>query len=592
MVFHNPWGLLALLSLPLILGLHFFHSRRKVMRIGGLHLWQFAQIRLPVGRKFDRITRNLSLLFQLLAALLLSLLLGGFDIPLKNTSRHYTVMVDDSISMQAGQKESSHARAVATIKEVGKRDDHFTLIAAGKRPEIVAGPFADRNELLTALKNWTPNASSCDLEASVNLSSKFLLGEDKLLFVTDDEAPTKAYEGLMAVAAVGKPYENIAIDYADRARVSAKKDRVFVTLQNYAKFEQTVTLRAMMKEQEAFRKAIDLAPSKPVTLKFDINNITDTLTLAIGDDALAADNTAILPPVAIKTVHIALNNLNALDPKFIKAIQSSAYVDIVEDPFLADLVFTTNRDYSASPANYRIYQIPSRASVQATTDTILAVGQDIIADHQHAITESLPLEGVLWPGANITLPYGSKALLAYRGIPLLWGERLFEDHIRYHLNLFLDRTNIFTQNTWPILIHNIIEECRGVIPGLEKTNFRLDEPIRLNINTLNQEAKYQLLRNGEVRQEYDVFPEVLASLPIGEYTIRQLGGPELATFGVNLFAPGESDLRTHASNEPTLSSLIPSSVAQTERNKALYYLILLFLIGFTAASWIFQDMSR
>ena len=101
MVFTNPLGLLALLSLPVIVALHFFRDRRRVVRIGGLHLWDFARTSLPTGRRFDRLLRSLSLWCQLLAALLMSLIIAGLDLPDKSRIRHHTVILDDSVSMQA-----------------------------------------------------------------------------------------------------------------------------------------------------------------------------------------------------------------------------------------------------------------------------------------------------------------------------------------------------------------------------------------------------------------------------------------------------------------------------------------------------------
>ncbi len=97
----NPWGLLALLSIPAILGLHFFRSQRQTRVIGGLHLWQFAATRQPVGSRWTRLQQSLSLLFQVLTATLVSLLIAGLDLPHQETTAHYTIVLDDSVSMLA-----------------------------------------------------------------------------------------------------------------------------------------------------------------------------------------------------------------------------------------------------------------------------------------------------------------------------------------------------------------------------------------------------------------------------------------------------------------------------------------------------------
>src|SRR4051794_33398036 len=138
MIFLNPWGLLALLSIPAIVALHFFRDRRRVRRIGGLHLWEFARVKLPAGRRLDRLIRSLPLLFQLLAALVLSLLIAGMDWPTRLQARHFTVIADDSISMQARAHNTSSAeRAVSAATGWAHDSDRFTLVAAGARPHLM-----------------------------------------------------------------------------------------------------------------------------------------------------------------------------------------------------------------------------------------------------------------------------------------------------------------------------------------------------------------------------------------------------------------------------------------------------------------------
>src|SRR5690606_40820235 len=61
----------------------------------------------PYSPLFRSLRGSLPLLFQLLAALLLALLLAGFDIPLKKAARHYSIILDDSVSMQARDRKST-----------------------------------------------------------------------------------------------------------------------------------------------------------------------------------------------------------------------------------------------------------------------------------------------------------------------------------------------------------------------------------------------------------------------------------------------------------------------------------------------------
>jgi Ca-activated chloride channel homolog len=591
MVFSNPWGLLALISIPIIVGLHFFHSQRQVRRVGGLHLWEFAQIRIPAGRRLDRFTRSLPLLFQLLAALLASLLLAGFDIPIQSSNRHYTIILDDSISMLAGTNESSAARAVDLLSGIGSETDRFTLLTAGLRPQIIAGPFCEKSEMEAASQQWQPRDPNCDIEAAVNLASKFIASSDKILFLTDDEAPARRYTETLEIAAVGEPDDNIAIDYADRMRVSPEKDRIFVTLQTYSKLEQSAHLYGKIAGQDVFTKSITLQPGTPLSLHVDIPYLTQTVTLSTEPDALSADNTAILPPVLIKPVNVAFHALGAEQVPIAKAVRSTGYTEIVDDPEHANLVFSSDPNYPASPSNYRVCVLPAIDS-QPNKNVHLAQGRDIVFDHNSPITESLPLEGVLWPLRELSAPPNSHPLLTWHNIPLLWVESQGRENARIGINLLHDRTNIFQQATWPILISALVEDCRMAIPGLSKTNYRVGEPVHIRLRPDVRDERIQILRHDDVFETYQPLPNVIPDLPLGHYTLALSSGDPLAEFSVNLFAPGESDLRTLQSNTPQVSNLVPASIRQTERNRFLYFSLLILLILFTAASWIYQDISH
>lgn len=596
MVFTNPWGLLALLAIPLIVGLHFFRDRRRIQRVGGLHLWQFARTSMPVGRRFDRFQRNLPLLFQLLAALLLSLLLAGFDIPKEDTRRHYALIVDDSASMQAGGAESAAAKARELVTEWARGGDRFTLIAAGLRPRIIAGPFAEKAELLGALGRWAPEEPGCDIEGALGLASKFLTGDEKILFLTDDEAAARAYAPRLEIAALGKARENAAIQFADRIRAGAGKDRIVVTMGAYSKGAgaRTVAFSASVEGKAFLKREVRLEPQKPVSQTFETTEISRPIELALGEDALAIDNSAVLAPVAVKTVRAAVLALGDATDPVTKALRAVPNVALSEAVPQADLVFTAARDYAPSPRNRRLGLFPYLSDLDSSkTQPRLAEGRAVVIDRRHPATAGLELGGVLWPFVSATRAAGARTpLLAIQGTPLLWFEPLSGGRGQYRFNLLWDRTNLFRQAAWPVLVQGIVEECRDAIPGLARANFRVGETVALNVESSGTLAgRYELLRDGAAHAKYETLPEALSGLPAGGYELRQDGRAALARFQVNFFAPGESDLRAMSERKPDLGQLVSASVRHAEPNKALFLGLALLLIVATALSWAFQDRA-
>lgn len=606
MIFTNPWGFLALLSIPAIIGLHFFHSQKLSRRIGGLHLWSFAKVRMPVGGRFNRLLRSFSLLLQILTALLLSMLIAGADIPTESSARHYTVILDDSISMNAGLNKSAAERVRELTGKWPGKHDKYTLIAAGYMPSVIAGPFADHYEFINTMDSWSPEDRTCDLEAALNLAGKFV-GDGKMLFLTDDEALGRAYGETIEIGATGEALENAAIDYADRVRIKPDTDRIVVTIQAYSHGDIYTKLNAEINGQVIFSRKIGLSPLKAVYLAFETGEIDKPLTLYISDDALQNDNTATLSPVTIKTVRIGISGLDEIAEQLSRAIASVPYIVTADDPASADLVFAKNGSYLPSGNNRLVCYI---SDPEANHEIKGVDGRDIVIDKNARLTENLALDGVLWGyhiernQDGVILPAftnNARSFITHNGYPLLWRELTIrytnipfqKKQIIYHLNLLWDRTNIFKDPAWPVLVYGIIEECRDAIPGLSRTNLRLGETVELNLEPKSdQPEEFILKRNGGKFQTFDELPELLPELPVGSYEIVEGDTAALAAFNINLFAPGESDLRAMSARKPDLDSLITQSVRKAEKNMVFFYTFLLMIIIFTALSWISQDLSR
>lgn len=598
MIFLNPWGFLALLSIPAILALHFFRERKQVRRIGGLHLWEFARIKLPAGRRFDRLLRSLPLLFQILAAVILSLLIAGFDWPIRLQARHFTVIIDDSISMQARAHTSSSAeRAVAALTSWARDSDKFTLVAAASRPRLLAGPFATKKETLNALNSWRPEAPVCEMESAVNLASKFAGANGRILLLTDDSGTSQGYGDVLELHAVGEAAPNAAIAFADRLRIAAHKDRLVATIRNYSSALKTINLKASLGGQEVATKTIDVPTDQPASIDFELPDTEHPVRLDISPpDALAADDSVVLAPVNVKTVKAYVDDFGEATDAFRRAVEAVPNSYVTDDPRIADLAFLTSpQNLPAAVRTYTFVETSTSASRS------LAQGQQLVLDLRSRVTENLTLEGVLWTYTPRALPASRliSALISYTTQPLLYLESRQADAYNYAVNLDWKATNLFRSTGWPVLVQGIVEDCRNALPGLDRTNFRTGEEILLHLKPMPDiEKHFALRREGEKNpiSEYDDnLPPVLKELARGSYDIFQGRGSaekSLAHFQVNLFAPGESDLRNIKPHSASFSRLRADAVEQAGRNRMLYYALLLAILLATILSWVYQDASH
>ena len=90
----------------------------------------------------------------------------------------------------------------------------------------------------------------------------------------------------------------------------------------------------------------------------------------------------------------------------------------------------------------------------------------------------------------------------------------------------------------------------------------------------------------------DELPPVLSDLATGGYRIVQGTGEKaqtLTAFQVNLFAPEESDLQSIRPLEADLARVRAETVAQSGRNRLLFYSLLTAAVACVLFAWYFQE---
>ncbi|CAA9262934.1 MAG: hypothetical protein AVDCRST_MAG93-2269 [uncultured Chloroflexia bacterium] len=148
MTFLAPLGLLALVSLPVIILLHLVQQRRRNVRVPSLELWSSAGA--PPQRKPRRLPLSLLLLLHLLVAALLGLSLGRpFLMGTAFEPVQTTVVLDTSSSMAANDSGNSSrfADAQAAARSIfanARQGDRIALVTLGTPARLLGqgGPEA------------------------------------------------------------------------------------------------------------------------------------------------------------------------------------------------------------------------------------------------------------------------------------------------------------------------------------------------------------------------------------------------------------------------------------------------------------------
>ncbi|MFT5150183.1 MAG: Ca-activated chloride channel family protein, partial [Planctomycetota bacterium] len=134
-MFLHPFGLLALLAVPAVVGLHLFRRRFQPRVVSAVFLWDTLDRAAVAGRKREPLHRSASFWCELFAALLLGLAVAGPRGCGVGEAQHLVVVLDASASMAATiEGESAIDRARQKIEdrlEALPRGSRATLIASG-----------------------------------------------------------------------------------------------------------------------------------------------------------------------------------------------------------------------------------------------------------------------------------------------------------------------------------------------------------------------------------------------------------------------------------------------------------------------------
>jgi hypothetical protein len=552
MMFTTPLGLLALLAIPAIVGIHLFRRRFPVRSVAGLFLWQTARQTPEGGGKIDRLPITRSLILECLAALALALILAGARLSPAGVSRHLVVLLDDSASMTAvnGRGESARDRAVRRVLDDLERlgpAARVTIVLSGDRPSVLAGPAAFAVEARPALEAWKPAAPHHSLAPGLRLAREIAGRTGKLMVVSDTAPGSREDEGVLW-AGLGEPVQNVGIT-AVRRTLSLDEGRgtVSLTLGNYSDSPARRRIVVSAGEKEVLARELDV-PAGTSSLTLPIPAGVPAVRVVMPADALSRDNEVMLaePRPQLVGVENRLRDGRGREA-LVKALAALAGVTQAESGHLA-FVDAGELSRPAAAGVWRVGFGTAPGEWLAKGEPADFIGP-FVMEKRHPLLLGMTLGGVVWSGA-LPLAAGAVQPLVSAGDRILIGTRDAGSvdaaaQPATLVNLDLDRTNLIRAPDWPILISNLVEMRRQNLPGPERWNYRVGEWVRVRLEV---DPKGPLrFRCGGVERALPAGRqlEFMAPSPGGLLQILE-GDAVLFEIGVNFLDESESNLRNRS----------------------------------------------
>jgi hypothetical protein len=532
MSFGFPWGLLALGALAPLVAAYFLRRRQKPITVSALFLWRTPRPRAEAGPRFERFTRESSLLLEALAVVAAALFLADVRFSEDTKARHVVLVVDGSLSLSArgpdGVTVLERARREAARRVEEERGNRVTVLASGPSPRVLAGPEAEPSRALAALESFQALGADHDATATL-LWAQELAGPGRRVHFLTDAMPAEGQVVPPAVrwTALGAARDNVGLVSAQRKDEGTKAT---VTLR-VARFGGPATVEVRVraapgpgaKEGTEQREVVQLPEEGAATVRLTFENAGD-VEVTLPPDTLPEDGQARLVPSAVRPVRVAL--AEGLDAPARQALER----------FLA-----VAPDVETAAGEGTLLIGPRGTDAWVTVGaggTLKTFLGPFFSEKGHPLLDDVQLGGVRWTGGDN--PSGRPLITA--GDVVL----VSEEDGRVHLNLELSRSNLQRTPAWPVLLGNVLREARRSREGFPRRQLTLGEPLPV---VTQPGARYTLEGPLGEKPVFGAGALTLAApLVPGRYTLERDGEPVDVTEVLALDAR-ESDLRGRTSGE-------------------------------------------
>lgn len=458
----NPWGLLALAGLPVILAIHLLRRQSREVRASTLFLLEKIPTSKEGGRRLQNLRQTLPLWLQLAAVCVLALMLAQPRWIDQASQAKVAIVMDSSASMGAFREKAldaldelmtAQSRQAAIVEWTILSSDGSRLAAGSNREEI----------LKKVTENWQPALRHHDPTDALRIARATIHSEESpLIYLTDHAAETERPD--IQWIACGEPLDNAAF-----VGCTVQDGKWSALIRNFSPRDRTIRWR--IKGEETPWQELSLKAGGLATLEGAFPANSDRIAIELEPDALAIDNLLpiVKPHPKILNLSLSTSDENTLGQRISRLAEP-----VTRDPSQpADVTIATYDPLSPSlPAGNAIIFVQDPSSQQKPLTAPL-------------VTENTPLMADLnWQGLRVRNTLG----LPFKttDIPLLWqGTRplIFlrptPEGRQLILNFDLASSNLTQLPAFPILLHRFLEEIRQTKPTFEARNLDTNQPLTL-----------------------------------------------------------------------------------------------------------------
>ncbi|MCD7895927.1 MAG: BatA domain-containing protein [Planctomycetaceae bacterium] len=479
LTFVSPSGLWAFTAVAVVVVLYLLYRCHRPQPVTGLFLWGRAVRHSDGGRRLDSPLKNRAFWYDILAASLLGLALGGPA--LTGGDRPVVVILDNSFAMRS---RDNHPAAAETARRLMDGADRSALVLAGVRPRLLLDCDHSPRQAAAAAENYRPDEPSADLAAAVALAADIWGDAPDIHIVTNQDiaATSLPAPGRVTRHILAGRGDNLAVTDAWRrpSRSEPGRDRVVAVVRNWSRADRIVGV--------AIRAGYGAAPAAGAVavddfslpagagrfVEFTVPQSQETLWLTVGgpgEDVIPDDSRLALPPPDRRRPTFRCDGAAAGLERFVAPALRAAGAVPADNGDAPDILVVSGWEPSGTGRG-----VAATLAFVAPVQPGVPIPPYLVAGDA-ALTRDVDLSRVVWTAAAGTVAdYPVVRELVRAGpLPLVW----LDGDGRVVANAFLEENDLFRHAAWPVLIGNIVEQAADNLPGIRRRIVRPGEPLRI-----------------------------------------------------------------------------------------------------------------
>ena len=592
MRFIYPLGLLCLLGIPVLIIIYIIKNKYTEQIVPSTYLWNLSEKFLKKKKPISLISGIISLILQILAVIVVSVLIAKPVITLPNAAKDYCFIIDGTGSMNFEVGETTRMEIgkikIEELIESSKNGSSYTLIYVGATSRVVYENLSNKDKAIEMLTKLQPTGVTVGLTGIINHVQNYY-NENKSLetyFITDKDYTSSNIN----IINVSNNEENFAV-YDTTTFVEGTNMKVSSSIISYA---SDVMLNVDVYVNSELLTTKEFECKKGIVQEFSTYvNVTDYETLEVkisNDDALNLDNNEVL--YNIEKTH-SYSTLIVSDRPFY-------LTSVIENVGNTEILVVSRDDYNSSMTGFSLYIFDSYTPSELPTDgTVWLFGvsssidqsgfsvQDVIED-ETGIAATYPknstsiyrtlTNGLLKNQIYVTKYYkyglykNFTVLLTHEGNPLIFTGLTDSGNREVVFAFDLHDSNVPLLLDYLTLSKNLLNYSFPII--LEKSSYICGDIVELNVLSNCDSIRVET-PNGNVSY-LDISSEVTSyqTSEVGTHTIKVMIGDKEKVFNIFVGLP-----LTEQYNSDEVTTLELQGVKENNYRDGIYdELIVLFII--------------